>query len=143
MPLVEKVAQVPYTPEQMFDLVSNVDAYPDFIPWCTDAHAVPFSENTVDASLVFSTGPLNKTFTTRNTLEAPNAILLHLVDGPFKTLEGAWRFNAMPDGCEVRLGLSFTYANRLIAGAIGLVFEQAVATMLPCFIQRAKEMYGD
>ncbi len=143
MPQVDKTATVPYTPEQMFDLVNDVASYPQFLPWCQSSQINSIDKNTVAASLVFAAGPFSKSFTTCNSLQRPNKIGLQLSDGPFNTLAGEWLFEATDEGCNVSLSLNFTYANRLAENAIGLIFEQAVEKMLPCFVQRAEEVYGD
>ncbi|MGI9336634.1 MAG: type II toxin-antitoxin system RatA family toxin [Gammaproteobacteria bacterium] len=143
MTTVSTSALVPYTPESMFSLVADVERYPDFLPWCSGACVHERSSSEVTASLEVSRGPLRKTFTTLNQMQAPRAIQLSLVEGPFKALRGGWHFSSMGKaGCKVQFELEFEFANQLVGRLLGPVFDEIAATMISSFCSRARELYG-
>src|SRR5262245_54640899 len=113
---VSRHALVTYSPTQMFALVDDVESYPQFLPWCRSAQVIERSTHEVIARLQVHKGPLHTHFTTRNELESPSRIVLNLVEGPFRTLEGEWRFSAIADqGTRVSLTLKFAFANPINA----------------------------
>lgn len=149
MPHVRRSALVPYAASEMFTLVADVESYPQFLPWCTHASVRPHTQTEVEASLEMSKGPLHKRFTTRNTLQAPNLITMRLVDGPFRALEGSWRFDSIGSsssnsdtGCEVALNLEFEFSSKLLAHLVGPVFGEISSTMVDAFCERAHALYG-
>ena len=102
MKQVTRSALLPYSAEQMFDVVNDVANYAMFLPWCSASEVLSQSETEMVARLTISRGSLAQQFTTRNELERPGAINLHLVDGPFTTLEGRWRFYSLgEDGAQI------------------------------------------
>lgn len=142
MTTVSRSALVPYTAQNMFVLVADIERYPDFLPWCSGAQVHARSSDEVTASLEVSKGPLRKSFTTLNRMRAPTAIELSLVDGPFKRLRGEWRFSSLGDaGCKVELELEFEFANRIMGRALGPLFNEIAATMVDSFCDRARELY--
>lgn len=120
---IEKAAVVPYGAMSMFELVADVESYPGFLPGCTGSRVTRVADDALDASLQISVGPFRHWFTTRNTLFAPERISLALLDGPFRALEGEWRFTPGPDGgTRVSLALEFDFAARVVGRALAPAF---------------------
>jgi len=140
---VSRSALVPYSTEQMFALVDDIKAYPDFLPWCRSAEEIQRSDDAVEASIEIAKGAINKKFTTRNHMQNHQQIEMELVEGPFEHLHGFWRFEALkPDACKVSLEMDFEFANRLVGMAVGPVFNQVANTLVDSFVERAREVYG-
>lgn len=140
---VNRSATVPYTAREMFQLVDDVESYPEFLPWCNEAFVQSRSDHTVVATLGLHLGPLKKRFTTRNIRREFDAIDLELVGGPFRHLEGGWRFRELPDGgCSVCLELAFDFESRLTNRMFGALFEQTINALVDAFTRRARELYG-
>jgi ribosome-associated toxin RatA of RatAB toxin-antitoxin module len=143
MPKITRTALVSHAPEQMFDLVNDFSAYPDFLPWCSGARVLSASETEIIGELTIQKGAIRQIFSTRNTLTRPSRIDLSLVDGPFRALSGHWQFEAVGDNaCRVSLELEFEFAGRLIAMAIGAVFSQIAGSLVDAFCDRADQLYG-
>ncbi|WP_019612676.1 type II toxin-antitoxin system RatA family toxin [Thioalkalivibrio sp. AKL7] len=141
---IRRYADVPYSREQMFNLVNDVDAYPQFLPGCRSASARPRGEHEVEGTIELAKGALHKSFTTRNTLKRPESIDMRLVSGPFRRLHGTWSFTEAEGGkTRIALELEFEFANRLMAFAIGPVFTQIANSLVDAFVQRAREVHGD
>ncbi|WP_105201025.1 MULTISPECIES: type II toxin-antitoxin system RatA family toxin [unclassified Pseudoalteromonas] len=145
MPQIEKSALVMYSSKEMFDLVNDVDAYPEFLPHCSDAKVFAQQQNHMRAGLEISKAGLKKWFTTENTLDAEqHTIALALVDGPFKHLHGHWQFMPLDEhACKVSLKLEFEFASKLVEMAFGRVFNEVAKNMVQAFTQRAKVVYGE
>jgi ribosome-associated toxin RatA of RatAB toxin-antitoxin module len=140
---VRRSALVPYTAEEMFRLVDDVEAYPEFLPWCNDATVESRSGDIVVATLELHKGSVSKHFTTRNTRHEFEAIELALVDGPFRQLDGGWRFRDINgNGCEVSLELEFELDSKLVDMMFGGFFESTLETLVDAFTQRARAKYG-
>jgi len=143
MTTINKSALVAYSPEQMFKLVDDIEAYAEFLPWCGKATEIYRHEDKVEASLLISHSGLNKTFTTKNISERFAKIEMHLVDGPFKSLEGVWLFEALGDtACKVSLNLEFEFSSKIIGLTLGPVFNKIANTLVDAFIKRAEVVYG-
>lgn len=145
MPLISRNALVPYSVEEMYRLVEDVEAYPDFLPWCRSTAVLERNEQQVKASIEIAKGALNKSFTTINRMQHNKMIEMRLIEGPFKHLEGFWRFDALKDtsACKISLDLDFEFESKLIAFAVGAVFNQIANTMVDAFCKRAVEVYGE
>jgi ribosome-associated toxin RatA of RatAB toxin-antitoxin module len=140
---VRRSAIVPHTAQEMFELVDSVEAYPEFLPWCNDAEVKSRSDDTVIATLELHKGSVSKHFTTRNTLKRFDAIDMALIDGPFRHLDGGWRFRDLNgEGCEVSLELDFEFDNRLVDMMFGRYFEDTLKALVDAFTQRANAVYG-
>lgn len=148
MALVEKSVLIGYSAEQMFDLVAKIEDYPAFMPWCDGAEvksrqALSEVEERVVGTLRIRYAGLRQSFTTENTQRRGESIHLKLVDGPFKTLSGDWRFIALaPDACKVEFRLQYEFANRLIEGLIGPVFGSIANSFIDSFTRRAEQIHG-
>lgn len=140
---IHKSALVAYTPAEMFALVSDIEAYPQFLPWCTTARVLWRDGDELKASIEMAKGSLQKSFTTHNRQQSDKMIEMRLVDGPFKRLEGYWRFDPLGDrACKVSLDLEFEFATRMLSLMIGPMFSQIANTLVDAFQQRAVQVYG-
>lgn len=140
---IHKSALVAYTPAEMFVLVSDVDAYPQFLPWCRTARVLWREGDEVKACIEMAKGSLQKSFTTHNRHQSNKMIEMRLIDGPFKRLEGYWRFDPLGDkACKVSLDLEFEFATRMLSLMVGPVFSQIANTLVDAFQQRAVQVYG-
>jgi ribosome-associated toxin RatA of RatAB toxin-antitoxin module len=140
---VRRTALVPHSAKEMFALVDNVEAYPEFLPWCNDASVQSRDRDTVVATLELHKGTISKHFTTRNILKPYQAIDMALVEGPFRHLDGGWRFRDIADdGCEVSLELEFEFENRVVDLMFGRFFEDTLEALVDAFTKRAAAVYG-
>ncbi|MCO6413468.1 MAG: type II toxin-antitoxin system RatA family toxin [Thiogranum sp.] len=143
MTTINKSALVPYSPAQMFDLVDNIDAYPEFLPWCRSTRVISRDEDLVRATIELSKGGVDKAFTTANRNQKNKMIEIRLVDGPFKRLDGFWRFDPLGDeGCKISLDLEFEFSSRMLGMVVGPVFSQIANSLVDAFQKRAKDVYG-
>ena len=143
MPTVQRKARVPYSAEQMFDLVNDVESYPQFLHWCRGARIHSRAEDTIEAAVDVGVLGLHQSFRTRNTLKRPERIAIDLVSGPFRTLRGEWGFSAVTGGgCDVSLSLEFEVALSPFGLVFSRVFEELAASQMQAFIQRASALYG-
>jgi len=140
---VDESMHVPYSCAQMFLLVSDIEAYPEFIAWCDHAHILSKNHQTVCAEIGFSLLGAHHTFATTNTYDEPNRITMVLHEGPFKHLDGVWSFQPTTSGhCQLDLTLSFDFSQRWLAATAGPFFQKAVSGMVAEFVLRADEVYG-
>jgi ribosome-associated toxin RatA of RatAB toxin-antitoxin module len=140
---VSRSALVPFSAGQMYALVEDFLAYPDFLPWCTGATLHFRDEETIEASLALQRGGIKKSFTTRNTLHPGVAMGIALVGGPFRHLAGGWQFEQLgEDGSKVSLELDFEFENRVTDKLFGRYFESTCNSLIDSFTKRAHEIYG-
>ncbi len=141
---IRRHALVRYTPDRMFDLVNDVEAYPTRFAWCAGARVLERDgDNALTARLDLRLAGLTQSFTTRNTLERPRRLHLHLVDGPLRALEGDWTFTPLgDDGCKIALTLDFDYSGRLGGAALRLGFQGLASRMVDDFCAAARKVYG-
>ena len=143
MTTIHKSALVPYSAEQMYTLVDDIPAYPEFLPWCSSSEEINRGENEVEASLDIAHSGVHKSFTTRNRLEINKTIEMQLVEGPFKHLHGIWRFEPLGDaGSKVMLDLEFEFSSKLLGMTFGPLFSKIASSLVDAFIQRAQKVYG-
>ena len=143
MTTIHKSALVPYSAEQMYNLVDDVHAYPDFLPWCGASKEISRNEEEVEASLDIAHSGIHKSFTTRNRLQPGQSIEMQLVEGPFKYLNGVWRFETLGDaGSKVGLDLEFEFSSKLLGMTFGPVFSKIASSLVDAFIKRAQKVYG-
>ncbi|MDH5735124.1 MAG: type II toxin-antitoxin system RatA family toxin, partial [Gammaproteobacteria bacterium] len=126
MSLISRNALVPYSAEEMYKLVEDVESYPDFLPWCRSTEVLSREGDEVKASIEIAKGGLNKSFTTTNFMQKNKMIEMRLLKGPFKHLQGFWRFDALKDekACKISFDLDFEFESKLIALAASSVFNQ-------------------
>ncbi len=143
MTVVQKSALVKFSAQQMFDLVSDIEAYPQFLPWCSGSRIIRREDDIVEAELVISKGGFKKSFSTRNKIDNGRRIAVSLLNGPFSSLEGIWDFIPLrEDASKISLDLEFEMSGKLASLAFGAVFNQICNTMVSSFTSRAKDIYG-
>jgi ribosome-associated toxin RatA of RatAB toxin-antitoxin module len=143
LPTVQRNASVPHSAQQMFDLVNDIEKYPEFLHWCGGARIDSRQGNTVEATLDIGVLGFQRSFRTRNTLRSPERIALELVSGPFRRLRGEWRFSDRPDGgADVSLSLAFEVTASPFGAVFSKVFEELAGAQMTAFTQRADALYG-
>jgi len=140
---IDRAVLLPYRPAQMFDLVADVERYPDFMPWCGGAHVLARDDTGMQATITIALAGLRQRFTTRNRHDYPHRIDLQLVDGPFSALAGHWRFEPLGDaGCKVLFTLEYAFASRALEALVGPVFNRIAGSFIDSFTRRAQSCYG-
>ncbi|MGL6314478.1 SRPBCC family protein [Vibrio sp. WXL103] len=143
MKQVSRSALVSFSADQMYDLVNDVSNYPEFLPGCAGAAVLEASEQQMVASVDVAKAGISKTFTTNNVLSPGRSIMMNLVDGPFKSLQGGWYFTPLDDqACKVELKLEFEFSSKMIELAFGKVFHELTSNMVNAFTKRAKQVYN-
>ncbi|MDH3287039.1 MAG: type II toxin-antitoxin system RatA family toxin [Betaproteobacteria bacterium] len=143
MPEVNRSVLVDYTPEQMFALVDAVERYPEFLPWCGGARVSQGDETRTRATIEISYRGIKQSFTTENAKRPPSAMDIRLVEGPFRELDGHWRFTGLGEsGCKVEFRLRYEFSNRLLAKLLGPVFDFIANSLVEAFVKRADRLYG-
>lgn len=142
---IERTALVHYSAPEMYQLVNDIGSYADFLPWCRSSDVLESSENEMVGRVEIAKGVLNKTFTTRNALTLNHQIDMALLDGPFKQLQGYWKFDALKtdNACKVSLVLDFEFDNALMSIAARPIFTQIANSLVDSFCKRAAEVYGE
>lgn len=140
---VSESVRVPYTPQQMFDLVDDVERYPEFLPGCLDARIEKQEGHVQRATLDLAFAGFQRSITTRNERMAGERIDLELVRGPFRYLRAQWRFEATEDGgCRVSLAGDYELRNRMLAWTVGSAIERFSGSLVEAFRRRAEAVYG-
>ncbi len=142
MPQFSDKRVVPYSAGQMWDLVADVDRYPQFIPWLVKAHIRESSPTHQLCDMGVGFGPFRENFTSRNALQRPDFIKVRYESGPFRYLKNDWTFVPLEQGCRVQFWIDFEFRSRLLQAAIGVVFTEATRRMINAFLQRARVVYG-
>ncbi len=128
---------------RMFALVDDVEKYPEFLPWCGGTKLIFRDPQTTRATIHISYHGIRQSFTTENAKQEPNLMLIKLVEGPFKALEGSWRFTDIADaGCKVELRMRYEFANRLLETLVGPVFGYIANNLVDAFVKRAQSIHG-
>ena len=139
---LSKSAIVPYSCEQMYQLVNQVNDYPEFLNWCSSARILNQTDDEVTASVTINKSSFNQTFTTVNTLTNYRRIDMRLKEGIFKQLNGTWVFTKLNNtACKVELSLSFSFSSKIVDMAIAPIFTKIANSQLEAFIARAKTVY--
>ena len=140
---MQRSARVPYSAERMFDLVNDIEKYPQFLHWCRGAHIDTRYGSTVEATLDIGVLGFQRSFKTRNTLRRPDRIQIDLVSGPFRRLRGEWRFTDLPSKeSDVSLSLAFEVTISPFGVVFSKVFEELAGAQMDAFIARAVNLYG-
>ena len=139
---IQRSAQVPYTAAQMYQLVNDVAAYPEFLPWCDHVAILDASDRELTARVTLSLGKLHQSFTTRNVMVPNESVIMELVEGPFEHLLGIWKFEPLASGCRVSLDMRFEFKSKLVRMAMGGPFHKMVNSLMEAFIERAHKVYG-
>ena len=140
---IKRTALVTFTPEQMFDLVVDVERYCEFLPWVAGAEVHEKTERELQASLIMERAGIRQSFTTRNVMQRPDWMSLELVNGPFKQLAGLWTFTAIGTaGTRIVLDMKFEFANPVASMLFCRAFEQSVGELIDAFVARARQVHG-
>lgn len=132
-----------WTPAQLFDLVADIEKYPEFLPWCVAARVTRREGDTVWAELVIGYKMLRESYVSRVVLRRPHAIDVEYERGPFHNLSNFWRFEEDGGGGTiVDFQLDFEFRSRLLAGVMGAFFQEGVRVMVSAFEKRARQLYG-
>lgn len=134
---------MPFSPQQMFELVNNINDYPQFLNWCEDVSILNQSDDQITASVKINKGGLKQTFSTENTLKPFRLIEMQLLDGPFEQLSGEWRFEPLGENAaKVFLNLEFKFESKLLDMSLSPIFTKIANSQLDAFVARAKKIYG-
>lgn len=140
MTLIERSALLPHSAEQIFDLVADIERYPEFLEGCVGAHILERTEQSVTATLRLSKGGITHGFTTQNTLNRPERMELRLIEGPFEAFSGHWVFRPLGEGaCKASLRLQFELAGGLASVAIGKLFDKVALDLVDAVVRRASQ----
>jgi len=142
LPQVKRSARVAYTPEQMFDLVNDVERYPEFLEWCKGARIDARHGSMIEATLDIGFFGFRQSFRTRNSLRRPERIGIDLISGPFRRLRGEWRFTAVDGATDISLALVFEVSVSPFGALFAKVFEEVASSQVSAFTARAAAVYG-
>jgi coenzyme Q-binding protein COQ10 len=143
MPRHSETRHLPYTPEQLFDLVADVARYDEFLPWVVAVRVRSSSETETVADLVVGFNAFKERFTSRVRKERPSRICVDYVEGPLKFLHNEWKFERAADGgTNVGFSVDFAFKSRLFETLAGSMFDRALRRMTSAFEQRAAALYG-
>ncbi len=143
MAVVHKSVLLGYSAEQMYQLVGDIESYPEFLPWCGGVQVQRPEHNRLVATLAIHYRGVQQSFTTENTNIPHSEMQMRLVDGPFKALDGCWRFKALRENaCKVEFQLTYEFSNRLLEQVIGPVFGMIANSFVDSFCKRAEKIYG-
>lgn len=127
----------------MYDLVVDVERYPEFLNWCSDARILESSKEAEVVAIEIRFKSLHRWFTTRNVMDSGRSVRIELVDGPFRTLNGIWRFIELDDDAsKIELDLEFDFSTGFLDRLVGPVFSQIANRQLDAFQRRAVQVYG-
>ena len=142
MPKHEETRHLPYTPEQMFDMVADVGRYGEFLPWVSAIRVRSDGETEMVADMIVGFKGLRETFTSKVQKERPDHIRVDYLDGPLKHLNNDWTFRADGEGgCYVDFCVDFAFKNRMFEMLAGQVFDRALRKMIGAFEDRARVLY--
>jgi len=143
MPRHSETRHLPYTPEQLFDLVADVERYNEFLPWVVAVRIRSASDQEIVADLVVGFSAFKERFTSRVTLDQPHRIHVDYIEGPLKYLRNEWRFDPAPDGgTNLFFSVDFAFRSRIFQGLAGEMFDRALRRMTDAFERRAAILYG-
>ncbi len=143
MVTVNRSALVSFSPEQMFDLVDAVEDYPAFLPWCAGAEVTHRDAAITRAAIRINYHGIKQAFATENRKQYPEMMTLRLVEGPFRKLDGEWRFTRLgAEGCRVDFRLDYEFSGKLLEKLVGPVFGYIAGTMVDSFLKRADQVYS-
>ena len=141
---ISKTTLVPYTSNEMYVLVNDIESYPSFLPWCTEAKILSQQEESLTATLSMALGKIKQSFTTENTMQDGSRIDIQLIEGPFKHLSGYWRFIQEDEqSCHIHLHMHFEFKNKIIKHTLGKAYYKVMDTLVESFVQRAQQVYGN
>ena len=140
---INRSALLPYPAQALFEMVNDVQRYPEFLPWCRGDEILEESVEAMRAELIIAKAGLTQRFTTQNLLVPGERIEMQLVSGPFSHLNGIWTFHPLSDNAsKISLDLEFDYSGAIMRATLGPLFNHAANTMVDAFCQRARQLYG-
>jgi coenzyme Q-binding protein COQ10 len=143
MPRHSETRHLPYTPEQMFDLVADIAKYDEFLPWVVAVRIRSASSEQVVADLVVGFNAFKERFTSKVTLDRPSRVCVDYIEGPLKYLRNEWRFEtATEGGTNVHFSVDFAFKSRIFEALAGQMFDRALRRMTGAFEARAAALYG-
>ena len=143
MAKVQKSVLAGYSASQMFELVDSVERYPEFLPWCGGTELLQRDESLTVATIRIDYMQVKQSFTTENAKQAPHSMTLSLKAGPFRNLEGSWRFTELnQSACKIEFHLSYEFSSKLLESVVGPVFSKIADNFVDAFIRRAEKIYG-
>ncbi|MGM0634026.1 MAG: type II toxin-antitoxin system RatA family toxin [Pseudomonadota bacterium] len=143
MTTIERSALVPYSVEQMFHLVDDIESYPQFMQGCQEARVLERSENEVVGELTLGKAGIRQSFSTRNRLDPPRRMEMSLVEGPFTNFSAVWTFDPLADqACRVTLRMQFSFSGGLMGLALNRLFNHSANALVDDIVARAGRLYG-
>jgi coenzyme Q-binding protein COQ10 len=142
MPTHAEQKLLPYTPEQLFDLVADIERYPEFLPWCVGARIREHRDDFILGDLLIGWRMVRERFTSRVHLRRPDEIDVEYAEGPFKYLENHWKFVPKNGSTLIDFHVDFEFRSRVLTGIVETVFTEAVKRMVGAFEKRARQLYG-
>ena len=143
MTSIHRSALLPYSAQQLYALVNDIEAYPAFMDGCVGATVLQRGDKHIEARLDLARGGIAQSFTTRNQLSPYDSIVLTLTDGPFEQFSGAWRFKALAEqACKVSLDLEFSFRSGLLSAAAAKLFDRVTVNLVDAVVRRADEVYA-
>ncbi len=145
---VQKSVLLWYSPREMYDLVTGIDSYPQFLPWCDRAEVLDTHADGVTARLGLAYMGVRHAFTTRNQHVAPDSVTVQLVDGPFSLLAGTWLFKPLGRpgseqlACKIEFDLRYAFSSAALETVVSPVFDRVANTFVESFVRRAEDVYG-
>ena len=146
---VKKSVLLWYSTHEMYSLVTAIEDYPQFLPWCTRVEVLAEAEQSVTARLTLAYRGVHHTFTTLNQHVEDRSVLVGLVNGPFSRLDGNWQFlplgpagGAPEQACKVELDLRYAFASSALEAVVSPVFDRVANTLVDSFVRRAEQVYG-
>ncbi|MGI9135160.1 MAG: type II toxin-antitoxin system RatA family toxin [Rhodoferax sp.] len=147
MKTVHKSVLLWYSPHEMYALVTDVNRYSEFLPWCDHARVVQDHADGMTAEMGISFSGVRQVFSTRNVHTPDRCVDMQLLSGPFSRLDGQWKFHPLGDdsqrACKVELTLNYGFDNSALSALVGPVFDKIAATLVEAFVKRAQQVYGD
>lgn len=145
---VKKSVLLWYTPQEMYDLVTGIERYPAFLPWCDRAEVLQQHDDGMTARIGLHYMGVRHAFTTRNVQEPGRSVLVRLVDGPFSLLDGTWLFHPLgrpgseAQACKIEFELRYAFASQALEAVVSPVFDRIANTFVDNFVKRAEQVHG-
>jgi ribosome-associated toxin RatA of RatAB toxin-antitoxin module len=145
---VKKSVLLWYTPHEMYELVTGIEHYPQFLPWCDKAELLERHDDGVTARLGLAYMGVRHAFTTRNAHVDDRSVVVQLVDGPFSLLDGTWLFHPLgrpgseAEACKIEFDLRYAFSSPALEAVVSPVFDRVANTFVDCFVKRAEQIHG-
>ena len=140
---ITRSAVVECSARQMYDLVEDIESYPEFLPWCLAAHVRERAAGRTVATIEVGMPGIRQSFTTENANAPGKSIDMRLLEGPFRRFEAHWKFAALGSGAKVEFAIAYEFADRILATALDPLFEHIAGTMVDAFTRRAERLYAN